>query len=50
MTLNDLEPQGQIATKWLEINQDNLRTWTAKDVARLVSFAHNLLLMWDTDA
>jgi len=28
-----------IAEKWLEIDQDNLRTGTAKTVARLMSFA-----------
>jgi len=27
-------------TKWLEIDQDNLRRETAKAVARLMSFAH----------
>jgi len=32
--------QGKIATKWLEMDQDNRRTRTAKAVARLVSFAH----------
>jgi len=31
--------QGWIATKWLKIDQDNLRTGTAKTVARFMSFA-----------
>jgi len=31
--------QQQIGTKWLKINQDNVRTETAKAVARLMSFA-----------
>jgi len=31
--------QERIASKWIELNQDNLRIITAKAVARLMSFA-----------
>jgi len=30
--------QERIASKWIELNQDNLRVITAKAVARLMSF------------
>jgi len=36
--------QERIATKWLKINQDNVRIGTAKAVARLMSFAQNTCL------
>jgi len=42
--------QGRIATKWLNINQDNVRIRTAKAVAHLVSFAQiTCILFYDVD-